>query len=119
MRQSQPNNHLIKNHKIKTSENLCTRIQNWICSIAAYINYSLYCFIVLTSTPDPRIPPKYQTCSVIFSFSTDVPPGKKSKMLHSIHTMDRGSRLMPRHLAKPPEHILTCFKLLALLRNST
>lgn len=72
--------------------------------------YTLIIFLTLnwlTSTPDPTIPPKYQTSSVIFSFATDVPPGKNSKMLHSTHTMDRGSRLIPRHLAKPPEHILT------------
>lgn len=82
-------------------------MHNWIDSIAEYFNYCLCHFIVLTSTPDPTIPPKYQTCTVILSLSTEVPPGKKSKMLHSTHTIDRGSRLIPRHLAKPPEHILT------------
>lgn len=82
-------------------------MHNWIHTIVEYFNYCLCHFIVLTSTPDPTIPPKYQTCTVILSLSTEVPPGKKSKMLHSTHTIDRGSRLIPKHLAKPPEHILT------------
>lgn len=85
---------------------LTYNMHNWIHTIVEYFNYCLCHFIVLTSTPDPTIPPKYQTCTVILSLSTEVPPGKKSKMLHSTHTIDRGSRLIPRHLAKPPEHIL-------------
>lgn len=60
----------------------------------------------LTSTPDPRIPPKYQTCLVMCSLSMTFPSGKKSRMLHSTHMIAKGSRLIPRHLAKPPEHIL-------------
>lgn len=60
----------------------------------------------LTNTPDPRMPPKNQTCCVMCSLSTTFPPGKKSRMLHSTHRMDRGSRVMPRHFANPPEHIL-------------
>lgn len=64
-------------------------------------------FNILTNTPDPRIPPKYQTSTVMCSLSTEFPPGKKSRMLHSTHTIDRGIRLIPRHLAKLPEHILT------------
>lgn len=63
--------------------------------------------VILTRTPDPRMPPKYQTCSVMCSFFAGFPPGKKSRMLHSTHTIDRGIRLIPRHLAKLPEHILT------------
>lgn len=64
-------------------------------------------FLKRTSTPDPNMPPKYQTSSVMLPLSTTFPPGKKSRMLQSTHTMARGIRLMPRHLAKPPEHILT------------
>lgn len=64
-------------------------------------------FLKRTSTPDPNRPPKYQTSFVMLSLSTTFPPGKKSRMLQSTHTMARGIRLMPRHLAKPPEHILT------------
>lgn len=63
--------------------------------------------VVLTSTPDPSTPPKYQTSSVMWSLSTDVPPGKKSRMLQSTHTMLSGIKVIPRHLAKLPEHILT------------
>lgn len=43
----------------------------------------------------------------MWSLVTDVPPGKKSRTLHSTHTMLSGIRLIPRHLAKLPEHILT------------
>lgn len=82
----------------------------WFSSGIGYFTRH-YCqcwhFKVLTSTPDPRMPPKYQTSSVICSLSTEVPPGKKSRMLHSTHTINRGIKLIPRHLAKLPEHILT------------
>lgn len=74
----------------------------------AYWIFNYQCNLkMLTSTPDPRMPPKYHTCSVMCSLSTDFPPGKKSRILHSTQTTDRGSRLIPRHFAKPPEHILT------------
>lgn len=74
------------------------------------IRYYCQCcnFNVLTSIPDPRIPPKYQTSFVIWSLLVaGFPPGKKSRMLHSKHTIDRGISVIPRHLAKLPEHILT------------
>lgn len=68
---------------------------------------SEHVLVALTSTPDPSKPPKYQTSSVMWSFSTDVPPGKKSRMLQSTHTLLSGIKVIPRHLAKLPEHILT------------
>lgn len=59
----------------------------------------------LTNTPDPRMPPKYQTSSVMLALSTEFPPGKKRRMLQRTQTIERGSRVIPKHFAKPPEHI--------------
>lgn len=98
--------------KLFSDTTQCASSPLWLTDsgIVVHTSYLLFrcChFIVLTSTPDPNMPPKYQTCTVIWSLSTDFPPGKKSRMLHSTHTIDRGIRVIPRHLAKPPEHILT------------
>lgn len=61
----------------------------------------------LTRTPDPMMPPKYHTSLVIWSLSSATsPPGKKSRMLLSTHKMARGIRVMPRDLAKLPEHMV-------------
>lgn len=62
---------------------------------------------VLTSKPDPAIPPKYQTSSVMYSFfSTTLPPGKNNKMLASVHSTASGIRVAPRHLAQSPVHMV-------------
>lgn len=61
---------------------------------------------VLTSTPDPNIPPKYQTSSVMWSFcSATFPPGKNSKMLATVHSTAKGISVVPRHLAQLPVHM--------------
>lgn len=64
-------------------------------------------FHILTSTPLPKIPPKYQTSSVRWSlFFSTVPPGKNKRMLAKKPHTARGMRDHPRHLAQEPVHML-------------
>lgn len=62
---------------------------------------------LLTKTPLPNIPPKYQTSSERWSLlSITFPPGKNSRMLARRPNTDRGMRVPPRHLAQLPVHML-------------
>lgn len=66
------------------------------------INVSL-----LTKTPLPRIPPKYQTSSERWLLSSiTFPPGKNSRIFARRPNTARGMRVPPRHLAQPPVHML-------------
>lgn len=60
---------------------------------------------ILTSTPEPKIPPKYQTSSEILSLTSIVPPGKNKRILARTHSIVKGMRVTPTHLAHPPQHI--------------
>uniref|UniRef100_A0A0E9XVS7 Uncharacterized protein n=1 Tax=Anguilla anguilla TaxID=7936 RepID=A0A0E9XVS7_ANGAN len=61
----------------------------------------------IIKTPDPSMPPKYHTSSVMFSLlEAGTPPGKNSKILHRTQRIASGMRVMPRHLAQLPEHMV-------------
>ena len=61
---------------------------------------------LLTKTPLPNIPPKYQTSSERWSLSSiTFPPGKNSRMLARRPNTARGMRVPPRHLAQLPVHM--------------
>jgi hypothetical protein len=62
---------------------------------------------VLTRTPLPIMPPKYQTSSdrLLLLFIT-FPPGKNKRMLARKPSTARGMRVPPRHLAQLPVHML-------------
>lgn len=64
---------------------------------------------LLTKTPLPNIPPKYQTSSERWLFSsTTFPPGKNNRIFARRPNTARGMRVPPRHLAQPPVHMLGC-----------
>lgn len=62
---------------------------------------------LLTKTPLPNIPPKNQTSSERWSLlSITLPPGKNNRMLAKKPNKARGMRVLPRHLAQPPVHMV-------------
>lgn len=62
---------------------------------------------LLTRSPLPRIPPKYQTSSERCSLlSITFPLGKNNRMFARTPNTMRGMRVPPRHLAQPPVHML-------------
>lgn len=64
----------------------------------------------LTNIPEPIIPPKYQASSVMSSFSlAGLPPGKSSRMLQRRQRIAKGIKVIPKHLAKFPEHMFQSF----------